>query len=1081
MFFSTHEWFAAGVAPFHERLQDFPTRQYPWWMSGLRDRGGIRIEDVTQLPPQADAERRLLERVGVRSTIAVPLRWKGSVQGFLGLSLFAVPSVWSAADQRSLRVIAKILALALSQFDVTRSLLRKDSMLEEAERLAHLGSWSWDVGSSSARWSREVYAIYGLDPQEFTPTYSSVLARVHPDDRSNTQKAVDSCIEHGTLTEISTRIVHSNGKIRYLRVYAKPNFDKDGVLKGFVGTVQDISEIRFALSALERTNRVLKTISDGNSALVHATNEVALRREICRILVQEGGYRLAWFSDFAEEDPGSLQVSASFGEIEDSFFSQMMSIWHDGGSAPFAQALRMRKPVHLRAPAEYWSSRGLASIASFPLVFNDALYGTLEIAGERSDAFDEGVLKVLSDFAGDVAFAIGAVRTRHEHDETRRALEASEGNLRSVLERESDGIIVMDHSARILFANAAAQTMMGRRMEELSGVEFAFPVVSGESAEITLMRPDGSLILAEMRASETEWYKIPSLVLAIRDVTDQRRAEAQLRIWATVLDHSGDIIFVTDAQKRIIAVNRAFEAITGYSEHEVIGRDPHFLASRGQKPDFYRELWAVVDEVGHWQGEVEDRRKDGQPLPLWLAITAAADKTGNIQHYIGIGSDISDRKEVESRIQFLAYHDALTGLPNRVLFQDRLELAMAHAKRQGTRAAVLFLDLDRFKNINDSLGHHVGDELLKEVSVRLSHCIRADDTISRQGGDEFLVLLHHLSEPDDVAQVATKILRELAIPFPIRSMELHISGSIGIALYPDDGHDSETLIRNADAAMYYAKELGRNNFQFFVAELNARVSTRLMLENSLRRAIEREEFLLYYQPQVNARTGDVVGIEALLRWSRKGKLIQPEEFIGLAEETELIIPIGEWVLSEACRQLALWQAAGLPRTRLAVNLSAVQFQQKGAFERLGKLLKNACRDPGCIEMELTERTLMQDAETSLRYLTILKEIGVGLAVDDFGTGYSNLSYLFRFPIDRLKVDRSFVRDLPTVGADRAVTEAVIALAKSLRLAVIAEGVETAEELAALLERDCEEIQGFYFAPPLPAAEFTTWWLQRLEI
>ncbi len=428
-------------------------------------------------------------------------------------------------------------------------------------------------------------------------------------------------------------------------------------------------------------------------------------------------------------------------------------------------------------------------------------------------------------------------------------------------------------------------------------------------------------------------------------------------------------------------------------------------------------------------------------------------------------------QRAEQQIKHLAYHDTLTGLPNRMLFHDRLQQALNQAVREGHIMGVMFLDLDRFKIINDTLGHDVGDELLKAVSQRLVNCIRQGDTVVRLGGDEFTIILPVIAKAEDAALVAQKILTTLAEPFPLNHQELHITSSIGISLYPDDGTNTQTLIKNADIAMYRAKDLGKNNCQFYTADMNSRAMESITLENALRHALERDELLLHYQPQIDIRSGRIVGVEALVRWQHpEFGLVPPARFIPLAEETDLIIPIGEWVLRTACEQGRRWREQGLPVWRMGVNLSARQFRHKNLLEPIFRILRESGFDPHHLELEITESLLMQGADKTIGILEELDKAGIRLSLDDFGTGYSSLSYLKRFPIDTVKIDRSFVRDIHTDPNDAAITSAIIAMAHSLKLSVIAEGVETQEQLAFLRERECDEYQGYLFSKPLVAEE-----------
>lgn len=563
-----------------------------------------------------------------------------------------------------------------------------------------------------------------------------------------------------------------------------------------------------------------------------------------------------------------------------------------------------------------------------------------------------------------------------------------------------------------------------------------------------------------------------------RDITDRKHEENQLRLWATVFEDSRQGIYITDDEHNIISANTALLEMTGYTLDEILGKNPRIFSSGKQDRAFYQNMWATLNATDHWQGEIWDRRKNGEVFPLYTSITATRDSQGAVHNYIAICTDISERKAAEERIRYLAHHDVLTGLPNRALFQDRLGQAIAHAQRTNTRVAVLFVDLDRFKNINDSLGHHLGDELLKQIAARLRACVHMDDTVSRQGGDEFTLVVSELNDVTEAGQVAKRILDALAEPFRLDGHEVHTTASVGIAIYPEDGTDSDTLIRNADAAMYLAKERGRNNFQFFILELNQQALRRISIESALRRAVNNGDLVLYYQPQVNIWSGALSGAEALVRWKWDGRMVPPAEFIPIAEETGLIFPIGEWVLAEACRQQRAWMNAGLAAVTMAVNISAAQFRRKDLLRVLQDTIERYCVTPTQLEMELTEGMIMQDAEASIRLLGALKEMGVTLAIDDFGTGYSSLNYLRRFHIDRLKVDQSFVRDLDKDPVDRAITEAIIALGKSLGLRVIAEGVERHVEIELLRESRCDELQGYYFAPPLAADAFLDWFQRR---
>lgn len=571
-----------------------------------------------------------------------------------------------------------------------------------------------------------------------------------------------------------------------------------------------------------------------------------------------------------------------------------------------------------------------------------------------------------------------------------------------------------------------------------------------------------------------------SLFDSLQDMAHTIRSrEDQLRLWASVLEQSREAVFVTDAENRILLVNRAFVAVTGYTLEEARGQTPRFLQSGRHDLAFYANLWRSLKETGHWQGEIWDRAKDGRIHPQWAAISAVADAAGAVSNYIAIYSDLTEHKAAQDRIQFLAQHDPLTGLPNRMLLQDRLTVAIAAAAREGHEVGVLFIDLDRFKTINDSLGHSVGDELIKGVTKRLQDAVRESDTVSRLGGDEFIVVLHRIRRSEDAAHVADAILAQLTAPIGIAGKELRVTASIGISVFPADGEDEEGLIKNADTAMFHAKERGRNNYQFFRPEMNARAGERLALENSLRGAVQRKEFVLFYQPQVEIRSGRLVGAEALIRWRRGDSgFVSPADFIPLAEETGTILEIGDWVLAEACRQQVQWDqqwpAMGLKPVPVAVNLSSLQFRQKHFKENLLDIIGDYSLPTGRIELELTESIVMEEPELVGAVLAELKQAGLRLSIDDFGTGYSSLSYLKRFPLDKLKIDASFVRDIVNDSADLAIVHAVVSLGHSLGLKVVAEGVEHEAELLILNAMGCDIAQGYHFCRPVPAEEFQAW-------
>jgi diguanylate cyclase (GGDEF)-like protein/PAS domain S-box-containing protein len=544
-----------------------------------------------------------------------------------------------------------------------------------------------------------------------------------------------------------------------------------------------------------------------------------------------------------------------------------------------------------------------------------------------------------------------------------------------------------------------------------------------------------------------------------------RQENRRLRLAARVFEHAMEGVIITDADQRIVAINKSVSRVTGFSEDELIGATPRLLNSGRHHADFYREMWRVLRERGHWKGEIWNRRKNGEIYPELLSISVIHDEFGNPGHYLGIFIDLTLQKEAERRLIHLALHDPLTGLPNRESFRDRIE----HALRRGGRHAVLLLDIDRFKNINDTFGHPEGDLLLKAITARLQEAMRPQDVLARLGGDEFAVLMEDVAEREEAADMAESLHRALAKPFRVDALEVGVTASIGVSLSPEDGTEASALIRHADTAMYEAKRAGGANSEFSVPGFSNEVRRQLEIESELRCAIERNELRLHYQPQIDLASGRMVGVEALLRWMKPGVgLIGPAHFIALAEETGLIVPIGEWVLNEACRQCKAWQAAGHADLQVAVNLSARQLRDEGLADKVRAALDRSCLDPASLELELTESVAVDSMEGGLATLHRLHEIGVKLTVDDFGTGFSSLHYLKRLPIDRLKIEHSFVQGVTNDRHDAAIVRAIVTLARTLDLQVVAEGVMTEEQIARLRSIGCHQAQGYYYGRPVPA-------------
>jgi diguanylate cyclase (GGDEF)-like protein/PAS domain S-box-containing protein len=657
-----------------------------------------------------------------------------------------------------------------------------------------------------------------------------------------------------------------------------------------------------------------------------------------------------------------------------------------------------------------------------------------------------------------------------------------------ILENIQESVITMDLAGFITGWNKGAERMFGYRAEEAigrnvlflyadededDGFDDVFLEQGGREMEVRRRKKNGDVFWASLQLSllRDEDEQPTGLIGYLTDITERRHAAETMRLHSRIFDHSEEAILITDAAERILSVNAAFTRITGYEAEEVLGDTPRRFRSGRHDEAYFAALWNELKTTGHWQGEMWDRRKDGEIFPKWISIGSVRDAGGEVTNYFSIFSDITDRKRAEGRIHHLAYYDALTALPNRTLFNRLLDQALTESRRLNLHGAVLFIDLNRFKPINDTLGHNIGDQVLQEVANRFRTTLRGADVVARLGGDEFVVGLFNVGHRERAATVAQKLLASLETPVVIDGLELKVGAAIGISTYPGDGFDTATLLRLADIAMYRAKETGPDAFVFYSEDMNQRALDRLSLEAQLRRGVERRELELHYQPKVSIASGRIVGAEALIRWRHPERgLVPPGEFVPVAEETGLIMQISAWVMEEACRQARAWQDAGMAPTRIAVNLSARDFSAS-LPERVAELLAQHGIGPEWIELEITESMLMHNTENVIEMMDRIKALGVSLALDDFGTGYSSLSYLKRFPIHRLKIDRSFIINIPRDSNDCAIAGAIVSMSKQLRHSVIAEGVESHDQLTFLHGLGCDQIQGYLFSPPVPADKF----------
>ncbi len=734
--------------------------------------------------------------------------------------------------------------------------------------------------------------------------------------------------------------------------------------------------VRERTAELQQVNRTLSVLSECSRTLLRARNEQMLLDEICRVVVEDGGYLLAW-AGYAQHDAGkTVCMMSGAGEIGRCRVPAPFT-WADDGSAsdPFGAAIRTGRISLERdmgsgsgKPSSPWRKAaregGVQAAIALPLRVEGRVIGVLAICSESPGAFEEKELELLKELAADLSFGVETLRVREA----------------------------------------------------------------------------------------------------------RREAEARSRLLSSAMEQTADLVTITDSEGLIQYVNAAFERVTGYSQGEVLHKKPAILKSGIQPAEFYERLWRTVKSGQPFRGTFINRRKNGNLYYEQKTITPILDEKGRITHFLSTGKDITDQIEIEDRLRHLTHYDPITDLPNRGMFLDRLGQLQERAESHGQVAAVLVVNLDRFKVINDSLGHAVGDQLLRSSGRRLIEAVRPGDTVARLEADSFAILLDDINTVDDVTPLTERLQASFDTPFKVNDEEVFVSVSVGVSVWPGDGDAPDILLQNAETAMNRAKQRGRSRCEYYESAMNAHAATRIAFETELRRALDRQEFVLHYQPKVDLKTERIVGVEALVRWQHPERgLVSPSEFIPVLEETGLIVPLGRWVMETACTQHHAWAALGNASLPIAVNLSMQQFAQGDLVGLVREILASSRCLPrnSWLELEITESAVMQDMAHTAAILRQLKEQGIRIAIDDFGTGYSSLSYLTRLSIDVLKIDRSFIAPLPQSRQDGEVVRAIIALARSLGLEAVAEGVETAEQLAFLLEQGCTSAQGYYFASPMP--------------
>ena len=852
-----------------------------------------------------------------------------------------------------------------------------------------------------------------------------------------------------------------------------------------------------------------------SAAIRHTQDEAALLALTCQLAVDLGGVAMAWIGTVSDAS-GMIRPVARHGS-QITYLDHIRVSSHPDvaeGRGPVGIAYREGRVVTVGdyrqgGLAGFWRERALArgfrSVGAFPITRHGAPFAVLTVYHAQENAFDKDMVDVLHDMASAVSFAL---ETRDREQQRRTAQEAlieKERHFRAYFEQAVIGMAATSPEKGWVEVNDAMCAMLGYARDELltkTWLDLTHPEDRSDNLGLlNEMRSGGldSAILDKryihkaghvvhahiaLQAVRHADHTLHYVVLLMEDVSARKHHEDMLGRLAKILDESSDEIYMLDARThRFLFANTGAQRNLGYSIEDLRALSPPDIEPRLSREDFMK-LVSSLQGAGNdgARREGEHRRKDGTVYPIEARLHLSLNDDSPV--IVAIVQDTTERRRLEARLRHQATHDALTGLANRAFFHEVLEKAMARARRHHTLMAVLFVELDAFKDINDSLGHEYGDQLLQEIARRLTSGLRRedwvarpDDLVARQGGDEFTILLQDLASVDDITRITDRLLGEIARPLPLKETSVHVTASIGITVFPFDDADSEGLLRNADVAMYKAKEAGGNIYAFYAAAMSAEIKERRAIEDGLRRALENNQLLLYYQPQIDLRTGEVAGVEALIRWQHPERgLIAPGAFITIAEESGLIVALGEWVLKNACLQNQRWKARGLVGLRIAVNLSARQFKEHDLLATVTRILTETGLDPATdlLELEVTESTLMDDMGKAAATLAALRDMGLKIALDDFGTGYSSLNYLKRFRINTLKIDQSFVRDIARNTEGAAIASVIITLGHSLGLTVVAEGVESREQLEILRTAGCDEIQGYYYSKPLPAAAFEEW-------
>lgn len=946
--------------------------------------------------------------------------------------------------------------------------------------------------------NRKACEAYGYSRDELIGAEASILRP--PGQEAAAREAFQRLLAEGAL-HLETTHRRKDGSL-FPVDFSGRRIEVDG--RPFIQyVIRDITERKRAEDQIRRLNQLYDLLSRANAAIVRTADPAQLTRQVCEIAVEVAGFRLAWISEARAE--GELRAVAVAGPAAAIIDEAPLTLDPEApsGHGPTVDAIRRGAPVVANdylsdASTTVWHEAarryGLASLAAFPIPGPEGARGALAVGAGQKGYFDDEIVTLLSGLAEDVGFALAA---RDREDERRRAEDALRITARRLADAEKigrTGSFYGDLETRQVTWSEGHYLLFGETPETFapsndSFLERVHPDDRERMKALTSENWDGQAAGGhEYRvvhpSGEVRWLNATSELVrddsgrpvgvfgVVRDVTEQKLAEERQRLWSHVLQGSGDGVLLAGADQRILLVNRAFETMTGYSAEEVLGRTPRFLGSGHHDRSFYRQMWATIARTGLWRGEIQNRRSNGEVYPVLLSITAVKDDRGATSHYVAIYTDLTERIAAIERIEFLSQRDPLTHFVNRAGLEAQLARAIASSRLEGHALALVTLDVDRFSAINESLGGPVGDEILRSIAGRLAGAVRTRDILARIGPDEFAVGFVSVKGTAGCEIAARKVQAVFASPFEVAGRSVPISASFGVSVCPEDGEDALSLMRSADAALRHAKTGEGGTLQFFRREMTARAMESLEIETKLRQAIAKGELLLHYQPQVDVETGRVVGAEALVRWKDPVRgLVPPGVFIPVAEERGLIVPLGEWVLRAAAAQLRQWLDAGLPRVVVAVNVSAAQFRSPDFEGRLVGILEETGVPPELMELELTESILARDVEAAAALLGRLRSRGLSISIDDFGTGYSSLGYLRKFPLQRLKIDQGFVREIWNDPSAAAIVRTVIGMSRGLGLKVVAEGVEEKRQYSFLRFHGCDEAQGYFIKRPVPPEAF----------